>query len=465
MDYLDKYKSKDEKRKSVLDILRLDASTDWDTIKQKYSATAFNADGTIAIDIDHVKIGGNTYTNYGQFQFMLEKSYDKQPSRSQGGVISNLNAHPTFVVAHLIMNFSVMSIDDYRSIVKMDLEQNEFMVECYNPIYNTKFKGKMYFAPPEMAKLLTLQRRRWNTQDWEEYSLLYGVQDYTVELIGTNADPELVSVTYHLNPPADAGKNDYPLAEDDVYRGEDVIIGNAASAITSETFGGTYKFTKWNTSSENPTTPKEKGNYLNGYAYTINDPLVLYAQWEATTDHTLSFNYGLADPTINDENFTYENSRTVSFGKSIGTLPVAKTPVVKVKFGDETREYTPYSNPQWWKTPQKVQKYDPNSGEDITYTLILRNNDPYWLERDGTAYLLFDTAKYLLELHIWNGTEFERYSSNSVEFNTPMNLPYPVRNGYKFDGWYLSPDMTGTKASGNMPPYPMALFGKWIEEK
>ena len=450
-DYLDKYKGTQD-RKSVLDILRLDANTQWGDIAKNYVPSIYTDDSKLSIDINHVVIGGNKFTNYGQFQFVLEKSYVKSPERSSSGVISNLNSYATFVTAHLVLNFSVMSIDDYRKIMKMDLEQNEFVVECYDTIYNRKFVGKMYFATPEMAKLLTIQKKRWNSREWEEFTLLYGVQDYTVELIGTNADLDRVDVIYHRN----ATQTDGIEGSQECYMGEDVIIGDG---IALEAPSG-YKFSKWNTQ------PDGSGlNYLNGYAYTINDTMHLYAQWESVDERILSFNYGLADPSINDESFTYENSRKVVYGKSIGILPVAQIPVVKLTVGNETREYTPYENPQWWKVPRKVQKYDPNSGENITDTLILRNNDIYWLDRDGTAYLLFDTKKYALTLQIWNGSAFETYQTSELEYGASLNLPLPVRTGYRFDGWYTGSSMSGTKASGNMTPFDLTLYGKWIEEK
>ena len=193
MSYLDKYKGQDGRR-SVYDILSLDPNNQaqWENvIKPNYVAT----------DMDKVVIGGNTFTNYGDFQFAWEKSYVKSPERSANGSIGNLNSYATFVTPHLIINFGIMSIDDYRRMMRLDLEANEFVVECYDPIYNNKFKGKMYFGTPQMAKLLKLAEIRFNGDAWEEFVELVGVQEYTVELIGTNADLDLVGVRYEVNAP------------------------------------------------------------------------------------------------------------------------------------------------------------------------------------------------------------------------------------------------------------------------
>lgn len=466
MGYLDKYKGDYEntQRRSVYDILSLDPQKDWAVLDANY----------VAKDIDKVKIGGNTFTNYGDFQFVWEKSYNESPERSIGGVIDNLNSQTTFVTPHLILNFAVMSIDDYRKIMRLDLEQNEFVVECYDPIYNKKFEGKMYFATPQMAKLFKLAKIRFDGERWEEFVELVGVQEYTVELIGTNADLDLVSVIYHLNPPSDTGYADYSIGDNEIYSGEDVVIGAVATDITEETFNGKYKFSKWNVEKENPTIPKDTGNYLNGYSYTINygDEIIadgqsafhLYAQWDATTNHTLTFNYGLADPVINESSYSYETSRPVQQGQGIGDLPLPQTPTVTAKdiYGKEQEYDTVYSNPVWWKTPQKVKKIDEN-GNDITHTLIVGNNDPYWSSRDSSIYLLYDVAKYNLYLYV-DGKLFQSNTvetKSGIEYNTPMNLPHLVREGERFDGWYTT---EGTKVSGNMPPYDLTLYARWVEK-
>lgn len=439
--YIDKYNGiyeplKGTYRPSVFDILQMVGTTEYKNgeIKQ-YEA----------VGIDYVKIDGNTFKNYGQYQFIWEKTFVKSPERSANGAIGNLNSYATFLTPHLILNFSIMSIEDYREIMKMHYAQNEFVVECYDPIYNQTIAVKMYFATEEMAKLYTIaQNRLLPDGRWEEWLDIVGVTEYTVELIGTNNDLELLSVIYHLNPPSDTGYTDYSVGEDDVYRGEELIIGGAAKDITSETFGGKYKFTKWNVSSDNPTVTKAQGNIIDGTVYTVNDHLTLYAQWENLTTHTLSYNYGVADKLIED--YQYVTSKQVTEGKPIGTLPIVAIP--KVEYNNS--EYYPYSNGHWYRTPIKS-----------AFTEYLTDNTIYWATRDSTIYLLYDVAKYELKLYL----EGVLYQTNSIEYNTPMNLPTLVKKDYKFDGWYSTSDFQeGTKISGNMPPYGLDLYARWIKE-
>ena len=269
--YKDKYIGVD--RPSVYDIL------------QKVGTTEYR-EGAIkeyeAVDIAEVKIDGNRFRNYGAYSFIWEKTFVKSPERSADGSIGNLNSYATFLTPHLIMDFSVMSIDDYRKIMILHYGANEFTVECYDPIYNRKIKVKMYFATEEMAKLYTIaQNRLLPNGQWEEWVDLVGVTEYKVELIGTNNDLDLVSVRYEYSTLKEDGTLEYPYLpngspanpqfEEDVYIGEEIIIGgNSTFPETPPT--NSLKFKHW--------IDEEGLIYTNGKTWTVNVPLTLYAVWQ-----------------------------------------------------------------------------------------------------------------------------------------------------------------------------------------
>ena len=433
MDYLDKYRGQGGRR-SVYDMLCLDPNNDndWNTINNLYNATK----------IAKIKIDGNEFTNYGAFSFAWEKTYVKQPERSANGTIDNLNSYATFRTPHIVIDFSILSIDDFREIVRLDLEKNEFVVEFYDPIYHKDEKRKMYFATLALAKIYTMQRYRFDNEKWEEFTQIMGVQDYTIELIGTNASLDKISVVYHLNPPYDTGKPDDTLGENDIYRGEDIIIGSSAQEFVNETFEGRYKFTKWNISSGDPTVKKPQGNYINGNVYTINDDLVLYAQWEAVTDHTLSFVYGVAEPVL-DANGKPIMNKLVREGAMIGDLPSPDTPIVTI----DGVNYTPYTNGGWYSTPIK------------STTSLIRSSTLYGKKHDSVAYRLYDTQKYAIAYYIdgkFNST------NHSVEYNSPLPDFTPFDPRKTFDGWYTDENYEN-KASGNMPPKSITLYGRWVD--
>lgn len=415
--------------RSIIDIYRL---------SKEERMSEYEAEG-----ISQIKISERVFKNYGAYHFIWEKSYNESPVRSIGGAIDNLNSQTTFLTGHLKLDFSVMSIDDYRAIMQLHYSKNEFVVECYDVIYDKPIRLNMYFATEEMAKLRTIANKRLKGNgEWEEYVDLVGVDGYTVELIGTNTALDLVDVTYHLNPPEDTGINDATKGEASVYKGEELVIGAGSTFQKNQdvTSKG-WKFKHWNTNPEGG----DKTVYIDGYAYAINSDLVLYAIWERTTSHTLNFSYGIADPAIDDSEYVYETSRTVIEGKPIGDLPIAQNPKVTV----DKKDYYPYYNGQWYRTAVKA-----------TNSVPVSNGALYWSERDSTVYLLFDVLKYPLKLYL----DGQLYSENSLEYNTPMNLPILVKSGHKFDGWYTTPDFQkNTTKSGNMTPYALTLYARWVK--
>ena len=437
--YNDKYKG--GSRNSVYDILqRVNTDNYINSPHRDYEA----------VDIDKVVIGGNTFKNYGAYQFIWEKSFIKSPERSANGTIDNLNSYATFLTPHLILDFSVMSIDDYRQIMQLHYSANEFIVECYDTIYNRKIKVKMYFATEEMAKLHTIsQHRLLKNGKWEDWVDLVGVSEYKVELIGTNNNIDRISVIYHLNPPSDIGYTDQTVGDYDVYNGEEIIVGNGASSITQEVFDGRYKFSHWSTT---PTPPKGADTYINGNVYRINQgddesTIHFYAQWTPTTEHILSYNYGIADAVIDEEKYQYLTSKSVSYGSGIGSLPTV--PVVKIKHKNKEGaeiDYEPYYNGAWYKTPVKS-----------TNSVAVTDGELFWVNRDATIYLLYDTYKYPLRLFV----DDEPFSESRIEYNGATNLPTLVKKDYNFDGWYRE---NGEKFSGNMPPYDINLYARWTKK-
>lgn len=432
--YLDKYKGID--RPSVYDILQKVGSTEYrENAIKEYEA----------VDIAEVKIDGNRFRNYGTYSFIWEKTFVKSPERSASGALGNLNSYATFLTPHLILDFSVMSIDDYRRIMLLHYGANEFTVECYDPIYNQKIKVKMYFGTEEMAKLYTIaQNRLLPDGQWEEWVDLVGVTEYKVELIGTNNDLDLVSVKYEYSTLKEDGTLEYPTFpdgrpanpqfEEDVYIGEEIIIGgNSTFPETPPT--NSLKFKHWVDGSGLV--------YTNGAVVTVNSPLTLYAVWETSTTKTLSFNYGLSD-----EDFTVTNgirepisNRPVQQGQSIGVLPKLTVEPSEIYNGELVY---PYHNGAWYRTPTKITK--------------VNNNDLYWLDRDTIIYALYD--KKLFTVTYYTNTPDINISSESVAFKEKVYAPTLYRNGYTFKGWYTDSDFQNA-FNGEMPPKNITLYARW----
>lgn len=398
-----------------------------------------------AVGIDYVVIDGNTYRNYGAYSFIWEKSYVKSPERSGNGSIGNLNSYATFITPHFIIDFSVISIDDWRKIMQQHLDKNEYIVECYDPIYDKKIKKKMYFATEEMPKLRTLNRRRFSSDkdEWEDFIALVGVDSYKLEMVGTNSSLDYISVIYHKNPPSELGLPDQTIGEEDLYVGEEIIVGQVASSWYNETYGGKYQFKCWNISPNGGDT----GNYLKDTAYTINAELVLYAIWESTATRKLYYSYGLSTPEIANGQYVY--SKEVAKDKPIGALPKIDTSP-QVKYGDKFYDNV-YYNGGWYKTAIKAQ----NSVRVTADTL-------YWLDTDTTIYCLYDTYAYRVTYHT-NNIDIE-LDPIDVKYGEQVFQPKLYTDGYTFNGWYLDAGFTKT-LSGAMPPFAIDLYAKWTKNE
>ncbi len=447
--YKDKYIGVD--RPSVYDIL------------QKVGTTEYR-EGAIkeykAVDIAEVKIDGNRFRNYGVYSFILEKTFVKQPKRSADGSLGNLNAYATFLTPHLIMDFSVMSIDDYRKIMLLHYGANEFTVECYDPIYNRKIKVKMYFATEEMAKLYTIaQNRLLPDGQWEEWVDLVGVTEYKVELIGTNNDLDLVSVRYVYSANDENGNpifnapNGSPMPdqyEEDIYLGEEIVVGSN-STFQNTPPNAAYQFSHWTMLSQNENGEYEElGKRTNGLVITINAPTIFRAEWEPTGTHNLSFNYGISDVDYTVDSATGIRtdilSREVQEGQSIGILPkLTAEPFVT---GADNKKYYPYTNGGWYKHP--VKQAD----------MQVFSNELYWMDRDTIIYALYDKKPFSVT-YVTDAPNTD-IPTQTLYYGDQVYLPTLARDGYSFQGWYIDEDKK-TAFSGNMPPYSITLYARWVK--
>lgn len=435
--------------------------------------------GTTAIS--HIVIDGNKFGGYKTFSSFWEKTYVKQPERSASGVIDNLNSYATFVTFHLKVDFAMMSIDDYRNLYKLMLSKNEFIVTAYNVLDNKNpHTCKMYFAPDQMPKLYAVARKLQGQGEPNKFIEVLGVQDYTIELIGTNAQLGGLTVTYQYNIDnlkekiiADI-KKDNPnstvsvgISEGaygitvDVESGQDIIIGQGADSITNKRLTALititneqgitrtkqvdYKFKKWN-ESENG----ESVNYLNGQTYTVLNSISFFAQWEDTNSYTLSYNYGLGEPQVD----SYGNaiySKEIKLGDPYGDLYVSTTP--SVKFNNETKY--PYRRKGWYKTPQIGFTVD-ESGNQVEVSPIT-STTPYSVVGNSTIYQIFEPLSYTLTFNSNGGTSI---SAITTTYDSTVAIPIPKKDGKTFKGWYYD-EKFERPFGGKMPPVDATLYAKW----
>lgn len=236
-------------------------------------------DGDTSKHIDIVTIDGNVFTDYSAFSFIMEKTFLKSPVRSNSGSIDNLDSYASFLTPHLQINFGLMSIDSYRTMMKLIQSKNEFTVTCYDVVNDIDVTHKMYFATEQMPKLFTIARSLSGGNPFVE---LLGVQDYTIELIGTNSGVSMLNITYDLNVPSGATwagnrtvVRELPqnLTQD---AGAVFTVGDNNYDATEITFGDRYSFLRWTENADGTGLV-----YLNREEYRFTMNKTLYAQWSA----------------------------------------------------------------------------------------------------------------------------------------------------------------------------------------
>lgn len=125
--------------------------------------------------LDRIEIDGETIQGYFEYSFVEEKSYTVQPVRSNDGVIDDIDNYETFLTPRIIIKYNMMDIEDYRKLMKkLKSKKNGFTVTCYDIVEDKRVTHEMYFAPPQMPII------------YQKYLMALGVQEYTIELIGTN---------------------------------------------------------------------------------------------------------------------------------------------------------------------------------------------------------------------------------------------------------------------------------------
>lgn len=229
----------------------------------------------LVTQLDQVEIDGLTLHGYFEFSFLNERSYFEQPVRSSNGSIENINEYATFLTPRLVIKYNMMNIEDYRNLMTLLQSKNEFTVTCYDPVSNSRVTHKMYAAPSQMPII------------YQQYLIAMGIQEFALELIGTNNDVKSYTVTYEYNIPYgyEGGFTQQSATQTFAQNASDIIGKQATYTIdgvsyplnsqqSQQLLGNRYIFQGWNTKADGTGF-----TYMDGDAYYINRTQTLYAQW------------------------------------------------------------------------------------------------------------------------------------------------------------------------------------------
>lgn len=414
-----------------------------------------------AIGIDEVIIDGVHFTDYKAFSFVWEDSYVKSPERSGDGSIENLNSYAWFLTPHLKIDFSLLSIDSYRKlIVDLKHKKREFVVTCYDPTYNQMTTNKMYFPPEELPKLLTIARAL-NGEQWVE---LLGVQDYSIELIGTNASFDKVDILYY-----DENGNPIPEATQSVDKGVEAIIRYNYTPSSGNKFEGV-----WLTKNGTPIN--------NGEAIRVTEELQLRPQIKPSQNYTLFFSYGKGVEPI----------------MQVGSKPITSIEIVGAVFNGEgeiikkgeaistaiaraniiTPNGTAFLFPSNGTGLSEVEYEFDNEKKKINGDQVYEFSGWYWTSEEnagakvtGASLYNYDVNRTIYQIYkeiphklTYDTTEYPdiKLDDQFLGFGETVVLPKLSRSGYNFLGWFL---VSGNGAPTTMPPHEMTVIAKWEEIK
>lgn len=441
---------------TIAEILRMSV----DERKREYKATGIDTYGDKPIGIDVVVIEGIRFTDYKAFSFIWEKSYVKSPERSGKGTIDNLDSFATFLTPHLKIDFSMLSIDSYRVLMRdLVYKKNEFLVICYDVVNDQMTTNKMYFTTEEMPKLWTIARAL-NGEEWTE---LVGVQDYTVEMVGTNVDLDEVKVYYHDDKGAMIAE-----ATQYVVKGSDAIIRYNYVAPQGKHFDG------WWSTTRGAQFTDANAKYYNGMAVMLINDLHLYPILADTGEYILSIDYGKGKQVIaraDGQPITkltaiYDESSPKTLGDifysaeintTVGgwyTFPINGTGVddIEYELGGERKQIAGkevYSFRGWFWTPEENEK------TEVTW------QTPYTFNFNRTIYQIYKAIPH--SVTYITGVEGFTIDPIYYGYGETITLPKIARDGYLFKGWAL--DMK--KGENNpvaptiMPPVNITVVAVW----
>ena len=394
--------------------------------------------------IDKGVIDLEPFTDYKAFSFIREKSYLTSPTRSADGTIDNLNSYASFTTPHLKIDFSLLSIGAYRRLMNLIYSKNEFVVKCYDVVRGEVVTEKMYFATEEMPKLWTIARRL----NGERSVALLGVQDYTVEMIGTNADIDLVEVLYY-------DENDNLIAEatQSVYKGTEAIIGYNYIPQSPFRFDGIW-------------ITKDGGKISNDTELVVTETIKLKADVKNENIFTLSFNYGKGIEPIESTTAQAVTSVDITQGQMIATaisnakittkdgvlfaFPAKGTGLANIEYkvGEETKIVsgdTAYSFKGWyWDSEGK--------GSAVT------GNTSFNYPTNRTIFQVYDKNKFTVSFVTNN--EKIKIDTQTLGFGDSITAPKLAVKDYKFGGWFLNEEFTIAPPK-TMIPENITLYAKW----
>lgn len=140
-------------------------------------------------DIEDNFTDDDKFTGYSNYSFTWQKTLKETPERADNGSLPQLFDLAYFITGNLKIDFDMLSIDDYRRIMKLIYSGNCFKVKTYDIEYDRMIIVEMYFQPEDLPKIFTMAERLHGIgASSEEWTNLIGIQSHTTQMVGTGND-------------------------------------------------------------------------------------------------------------------------------------------------------------------------------------------------------------------------------------------------------------------------------------
>lgn len=250
-----------------------------------------------------ITINGYVFKGYSDFACINSKTYVVEPERASDGSIPDINAYAVFYVPRVKISFKYMSVADYQRFL-IAIEPNEFVVSYFDYTKGEVVYHKMYCEPQELEKLHTHRLE------------VLGILNKEISLIGTLNSVDTFVLTYMAN----GGLGSVP--------GETYVEGQTLRISDGTELSRLgYSLKKWNTKVDGSGIDYLLGSYK--VAEGVN--MTLYAIWEQISSYSIFFDYNGATKPSGANDADWIESKTISYGGSVGTLPAPS--VTGYRFG------------------------------------------------------------------------------------------------------------------------------------
>lgn len=401
-------------------------------------------------EIRPLKVNGKDFPMHTDYLFEKQKVYTKEPKRGLTGAIDSFPEK--FFVPYFTVTYAVLPMQEYSEMMRT-LSVDEILVEYYDTWENKYETAKFYAQKPEMTKMQPMV-----FADYDDYGNYVGdvveygfIQNTTIVFAGTLGEVSKKTINFMPNA-VDALGSAPPRIEG--YVGEEFEMPNAGTLSRQG-----YSFVGWTDSNNNTYTPS--GVYAFGAV-----PDTLFAKWVQNSNYEITLAYGFENVDVNneDENGNVPQKVNATLNSAINGLPTSvdvltrnastnKMEVFRDNKGNKVYNFNEQAG-GWYTLP---------NGKGTKKT----NGDTYTVQGNSTLYAHFLVSSYTLTFY-----KEERYIGGSTwatingEYGSSFSVPQPVKDGYKFLGWYTK-DSDGKESrfsATRIPAGDYNIYAKWQEE-